>query len=419
VSGSAPRVLVTVRHPGPVHCVAALVLAVPGLDWVVAASGAAVTCLRRDHPDLASRTMTVAAEAGWAAEADPADLDAARSLLAGCRRLADAVAPDLVIRTTPATGLGADELMATAVDGQVPVLCVQDFPGIGLTLGTGQHPVAVQGPDVVAVPEQDSARWVEQRHGVPACALGWVAHERFARFPPYATVRDQVRTRLGLAGQRVVLVAGAAAEVPEAREAALLAAACGLRDLSAVAPVRLLYRQHPRRDAATAGRLRRLFAQAAGDAAVTVPGPVAGPDLLAVADLVVSGSSVLNLEVLAYASSARSSPDCGPGISGDVPPMPVSVFCGEPAEPVFAGYWGPRPPVTHRPGGGSLLTSPAALPADVAAALADPGALTTAALAYRPRGALARQAIRDWLAGYVHLPPPRPAAAAIKGASMS
>jgi hypothetical protein len=384
-----PRVLATARHPGPVHCVAALAEALPGLDWVIAASGAAAAGLAAWYPALGQRVTVLGADApdgDWAAHADPADLPAARTLLAACRRLADRIQPDLVVRTTPATGFGADELIGTAVAGRAPVLCIQDFPGLGLALGGGQHPVATATAAEVATVDATSAGWIERRHAVPARVLGWIAHERLARFPAYSPAREAARAGLGVGGQKIALLVGSSSDVAVGAEAAMITAACGLARLAALRPLRLAYRAHPRRSAAQRERLQRTFAAAAGASALAIPRSLAEAALLALPDVVVSRASVLNLEVLAYA-----------GTAGDVRAMPISVYCGADAPELFPGYWGPQPPVTHQPGGGSVIAAAGTLAAAVAAALGQRETLAAAALAYRPRGAAAERGIQDWL----------------------
>lgn len=333
------RILGTVRHPGPAHCVAAAIRAVPDVDWHLAAHPLAARVLAESYPDTFARVSVVDISVGELEAGDTAGLS---MVLDRCARLFDDVRPDAVVRTTPATGWGPDELVATAVAGRVPVIALQDFPGIGTALRSGAHPVGHLGADVVLAPDDTAAGWLRSILGVPAAAVGWLAHDRFHRLEPYDEQRAAARASAGLASDETcVLVIGSGPDVARAREEQLVVEAAGIASALSPAPVRCGYRPHPRRPVDDGHVLQGVLT----GMVPTPPCPTDGFATLAMADVVVSRASVMNLELMAYAAtwSARH--------------VPLSAYVMDEHEPFIAGYWGPERPPTHRPGGGSLVVS--------------------------------------------------------------
>lgn len=339
-----PRILATVRHPGPAHCLAAAIAAVPEGEWHVAAHPVAAQVLVDAHPRAVARAIHVGVPFDEVAEDDTAGL---RAGLGFCTRLFDDVRPDVVIRTTPSTGWGPDELIATAVAGRVSVIGVQDFPGLGTALRAGSHPAVERGADTVLAPDEVATGWLRTCAGVPADSIGWLAHDRFHTAPPYDEQRAIGRQSAGFsAGQICVLVIGSGPDVAFTEEADLVAEAAGIVGALSPAVARIGYRPHPRRAAGDAALLQDALAAHVPVTARILPRDLA-PGLagLAMADVVVSRASVMNLELEAYAATWTSRH------------VPLSAYLMDEDQFFIAGYWGPQAPATHRPGGGSLVVS--------------------------------------------------------------
>jgi hypothetical protein len=362
-----PRILASVRHPGPVHCLAAAMAAVPEAEWHVAAHAGAATLLAESYADVVAGTTLIALPFDEAENPSPA---AVRAGLGHCAQLVDDVRPDVVVRTTPSTGWWADEFMATAVAGRAPVIAVQDFPGLGTALRADARRAVERGVDTGLAPDDASARWLAARAGTPAIPVGWLAHDRFHRMRPYDGQRAESRAAAGLAASDIcVLVIGSGPDVPLPAEKQLLAQAAGITAAVQSCQVRIAYRGHPRRPegdaAALYGALHHRLPGTARLGSGRLPPGLAGA---AAADVLVSRASVMNLELMAYAAT------------WDSPNPPMSVYLLPAGNFSVAGYWGPGAPGTHRPGGGSLIVSDTTGDA-VAHELAAGRPLTGAALA--------------------------------------
>ncbi|MEV4362639.1 hypothetical protein [Nonomuraea sp. NPDC049625] len=337
-----------------------MIRSLPDIDWRIAATGVALSVAEREYRELLPAVSAVPA-----AETSQDDLEGARRILADCADVLEAWKPDFVVRTTPSTGIGCDELIATAVAGRVPVLGLQDFPGLGQALGEAEHPVAWRPCDAVATVDEIAADWVTRFKGVVARPIGWCAHDRFRSAAPYADTRRRVRGLAGLSTESAMLVIGASADVPEDQEAAILREVANLVRWDAVGgagPIRPNYRPHPRRPEDSVERLRQLFDKTMGGVAFELSRDIADAELRACADIVISHASVVNLETMAYASLSR-----------ELMRRPLSVyFRPTSGEPLFHGYWGPEAPSTHMPGRGSLIADPSAFAELVGQACGDP-----------------------------------------------
>lgn len=374
MSRSTTRALAVVRHPGPVHMLAEVVRALPELSWTVAAQGAALNAARRDPVLAAALTPR-----------PPDEAATARDPVSVCRKLVEDARPDLVVRTTPSTGEGLDEVVADVVRARVPVVCLQDFPGVGAD---------ISATDLVLTVDAEAGRWVTARYGARTAAVGWVAHERFALIPPRTEVRAAFHRVAGLNGRPLALLVGASSDVPVDDEAEWIRrVTASLRAAEPLCDVWVTYRVHPRRAPVERERLTAMG-----------PSPVGPADgLVAAADLVLSRASVMNLEALAHAGADVLAGRADPAV------MPISLYVDRPDGPLFPGYWGPEPPRTHRPGGGSLVIGTADVTAAVGAVWADREPLGQEALIYAPRGSAVHEAVRVAVSGVLpEVRAPRP-----------
>jgi hypothetical protein len=355
--------LATIRHPGPAHALAAVIRANPDWSWIVAAAGVGRRVLITDHVDISSRPtiriMTPAADGSVWRQCDPSqalaaadptvadtDLAGAERVLEGCRQLLAACNPDVVVRTTPSTGIGPDELVATAA--AVPTLCIQDFYGLGSALA-GRHAVANKPVAGVVTIDAWAEQMVRDHTGLPTVSAGWIAHERFLHFPSYRTTRNAARQACGLlADDRLVLIVGSSPDIPLGAERELLEA---VAKIGSAAPRNqrtcFAYRSHPRRPAKSVELLKSVMDDRSM-CMVQLPVVLSPAQFLAMPDIVISRASVLNIEVLAYAATEKE----------HVSLLPLSVYVYDDSEPLFDGYWGHQSPPTHRHAAGNLIAGP-------------------------------------------------------------
>jgi hypothetical protein len=330
-----------------------MVRSLPEVSWRIMAGGAALAMIRVQYSHL----LPLCLPARSPVQAEREDLAGARAILAQCAEAFETWKPDFVVRTTPSTGIGTDELIATAVAGRVPVLCLQDFPGLGVALCAGEHSLVSRSCDVVATVDEPSAEWISSLKGLPAHVVGWCAHDRFRAFPPYADARRVIRGVTGLAEEFALLVLGASEDVAEEDEADLLAAVARLTVWDGAhrrsgPRFRPHYRPHPRRSPSAVQRLMHTFEESVGAASVSMPDEASPGELYAWADIVASHASAVNLEVMAYAA-----------LSQGLVREPLSIYLEiSSSKLLFDGYWGPTAPSTHMPGNGSLLTDPDSFP---------------------------------------------------------
>ncbi|MFI5993964.1 hypothetical protein ACIBAC_19265 [Streptomyces sp. NPDC051362] len=261
-------------------------------------------------------------------------------------RLLDAVQPNLLVRTTPTVGEGIDEYLVQVdreLGRRTAAVALQDCQGIGKRLSLGRADDAYR---VLTVDERAAAT-VRARHGVAADAVGWLAHSRFLRGVPYAEARRSGRRLMAVDEEAIqVLFIGAAAEVEVERELGLVESmAPELRGLSTSVPVTYSYRPHPRRGAEELDALSKGVTALLDPLSAVDTAGLSYRETLASVDVVVSGASVMNLEVLAYFSA---------GSDGRAR-TPLSVY-QEPREAgLFPGDWSAVRPLTHVPGNGSVL----------------------------------------------------------------
>lgn len=329
------RLLATARHPGPAHALATFLHAVPEADWTILAAPDAEMVLRQRVSGLDGRVRVIRTAGHETRDVRRCVEDAVK-----------AVDPELVVRTTPSTGYGADEAIASMVAGRVPVLTLQDFPGVGQALAEHPDPADYRSR-VVATPDAFGAEQLARR-GLHSRVTGWIAHERFVHAPPWPIARAQGRRRMGVADDDlVVLVVGSSADLPVTVDEQLLKG-CAPATTGELGTTHLLYKAHPRRDPEDIACVAAVLESLGARPPLSKRERLSEAMILALPDLIVSLASVMNLEALAYAA-----------IHDQL--APLSAYCGDFDNSTFPGYWGSTLPSTHQPGHGNLIAQTAEL----------------------------------------------------------
>ena len=277
-----------------------------------------------------------------------------RALIAELRRLT----PDVVLRTTPSSHIGVDELAATAaarIARRPIVRCVQDYYGVGFALGDGEHAVANVGVRDIATVDEAAAAMLAPRTGRQPVVVGWAALDGMLTGPGYAVARREGRQICGIdpSDRFVVYACGPDAEGSNEM----------IRDFQVVSTivlsladegvrVRFGYREHPRQTAAERNQMRALSAEAEQRGILVSAMPrLSYRQCLATPDAIVSAMSMVNIDALALQSVARAECERTQGTT-------VSIYTTEePTRALTHRLTGLDLLPTHRPGAGSLCAT--------------------------------------------------------------
>jgi hypothetical protein len=207
--------------------------------------------------------------------------------------------PSLCVRSTPSSGEGPDEWLAgalRAVQAQVPIVALQDDPGVGRALNDAT---------IITVVDEEAKGQLDPRLRRRSRVIGWTAYDGMAEGPGPLEARLQGRASLSLPmNQQVAMyLTGAGGGAPEADNLTL-----SLRALQQVpeSPL-LLVKPHPRLGA-EAEALRSSLA--GRENAYWASGELPQRAWLVLADVLLSANSSMHRDLAAYQSLwAQRHPD--------------------------------------------------------------------------------------------------------------
>ena len=343
--------LVTVRHPGPATAVEAVLPALRDhCDVVILATGPAAARFATrpadcetwgPHPHQVRFEAPIrpapagGIDPGWTTVIDPSDTAGCAQLLRAVRAVIAEVRPDVVLRTTPSEGIGIDEVLATAA-APIPTVAFQDFYGLGWGLGPGEHPVADTPAARVLVVDEAAADMVERHASVPSTVVGWAHLAHVATWPQHERLRSQHHR----SGRRQVGIIGAAVDEPVSEVHRF----SPIAEAYVAAGALVAYRPHPRTPARIAADIQARLPR--GDHGAQLAGTVQAA--LAAVDVVISDSSILNLEAMAYVSTdAAAVTDPWAGTT--------SAYLNRGTFDLGATGWIHQPPPTHDADRGSEI----------------------------------------------------------------
>lgn len=367
MASARKTLLVTLRHPGPVDFVmAAIPKLSESLNIVILATDAAAYSLSQRYSEHLNQYTVRVIEicprsdesvGHLATQLSLDDHEGMNVLLAELKRVATQIAPDIVLRTTPSHSIGIDELLPVALRSTGycgPILCLQDYYGIGLALKHDEHPVANVGVDAVATIDESARRMLEARLGIRATVVGWVAHEEYLSGEPYRRVREEARDMLGLHDEKLILYAGICSNLPEENDVKDFGQM--IRAVSLLSKrrdkIKFGYKLHPRVTKTEAELYDTIATQAAREIdLIDLRNFPSHRHYLAAPDLIVSAASAFNLEALAYGSVDRSA-------NGNPDDATVSLYTtGAYAQAAMKQLTGISLLPTHEEHGGSLTSS--------------------------------------------------------------
>lgn len=212
----------------------------------------------------------------------------------GCERALRWFHPDIVLRTTPAHGSGVDELIFAAMNAvrcPAPLFCIQDHYGIGQGL-LEAHSVATV--DAIA------AKLVQEQYGVDAAVVGWAAHQHYVSGMPWIEARVLSRKNVGIGlRDQLILYAGICSGLSSEEDFRdFTEVVCALQKIENLG-FAVAAKPHPRHSAATQALYFDKIHKA-GLKIVDVSGLCEERLRLAVADVIISPASVMNIDALAY-----------------------------------------------------------------------------------------------------------------------
>ena len=226
-----------------------------------------------------------------------------------------------ILRTTPAHMVGVDEVIATALrenGWRQPVLCLQDFYGVGLCLRGGEISVLPHGVDRIATVDTLAAEIVSRTLPLtPVYIVGWIAHNQFVIGKPFLQARQHAREMLGLRDQDLmILYAGSKSGLPIENDLddfiEVTDAIQGL--MRGNTPMALGFKAHPRMLPEEIREYADAYAHIHQSISPQVIESLPYEYAVAAPDLVISSGSALNIDAIAYRATAPDSlpPNVGP-----------------------------------------------------------------------------------------------------------
>ncbi|PEK39641.1 hypothetical protein CN568_24160 [Bacillus pseudomycoides] len=256
---------------------------------------------------------------------------------------------DIVIRTTPVTGIDVDEILPTAVRNvgySGPILGIQDYYGVGNILNDGEDDLLKYGVTHLATVDNLAVEIMKHRFSGPIRSTGWLAHDLFLRSDPLSMVRENIRSSLGISqNQKVVFYACSALQY-ESDFIGFEHVLTSLVELNL--DVTFLYKVHPRMTHREISKYADILNEF-GKGLKVVPEDEFSDYLeyLAVSDLVISTASMVNLDTLAYTT-----------LQGSFNDVPVSLYIEDDCiRQAILKATGLLTLPTHLAGHGSLCTN--------------------------------------------------------------
>lgn len=381
--------LITVRHPGPAFFIAeALPVLAEKYQIHLLMTDSAIPLLASRYPELFHHPNINAhlpsnpwnpempfvrvqpghledlkdapIQSNSVTQLEPDDYEGIERLIEGMKSFLQLHNIDHVLRTTPASKIGVDEVLATAVrkaDLIMPVLCLQEYYGLGLCLEADEHPLFIAGVQAVAVVDKLSQNLLKEQHPkLRSTTVGWIAHSGFIQGPDFVQVRREAREILGLQEDRkLVLYAGICSQTVKDNDLAdfqkVVQAIGELNSRFEKDKVLFAYKLHPRTSIAEGQayahtvRLHREHLSALNLELLSTY-----RHFLAVADVIISPTSSMNLDAMAYAATAVSA-----GRESEFD-GPVSLYTiDESSRRAMQAATGLELLPTHRPHQGSFL----------------------------------------------------------------
>lgn len=299
-------VLITLRHPGPLQAIAAMLptLKDASINVVLICTDSALECAQNRLEKQIEGLMVYYFRGCWIKSIITSKNRLTQSGLTEFKRVEEKgfvhmvndmkfilqkEEPDVILRTTPAMNYGVDEAVSRAaseLEMMDRMRCYQEIYDCGMDLGEMKNPVAV-------VDRKAAERL--KRHGIDSFVVGWMNRAIFEAYDPYGLVRAWTRAKLGLndMDQAILYCTVASGN----NEAEFTHFRHFLEQVSSV-NVRAYIRFHPRNSDGYRHDFLKMVKAISTE--IEVVDCLSVEQSLAFPDYVISAGSAMNLDVLQY-----------------------------------------------------------------------------------------------------------------------
>lgn len=281
------KILITLRHPGPTHAIAAVMPEIEKIfhSIVLVLSDTAIEIMGKQYRNLLSnkKVYLVDIDGRISKISDPYSKDFL-DLISKIEKIIEAEKPNRILRTTPASGYGVDEAVTRAANrigyGK-RVRCYQEIYDCGKDLNLLKTPVGVV--DIKA------AQILKQK-GIHSRVIGWLNQGVFQDVITYSEARETTRQQLQIARkEEVILYCTVASGNDEAEQKHFYQFIAGSEGR------RVFVKFHPRN---TESYKVRFFSKKYSN--VEIINGLSIESVLSFADYIVSPGSAINLDCLQY-----------------------------------------------------------------------------------------------------------------------
>lgn len=294
------KILITLRHPGPVQSIAAVLpyLAKHYNVTVVATDAGLSTLIMRFREQIDNIQIYYLYHNQWKLyskqcedwkKADKAEFDWEDAKLNQLRNklaeLIEFIHPDVVLRTTPTIKMGIDEIVADVcgrISLDIRCLCYQEDYGCGINLGSVPNPVAVV--------DRHAQNMLEEV-AINSVVVGWLGQNIYQYYTPYNVARSLARQKLGIYDYECVILYSLGASRSFELDLEHFKTV-----LNQISKCKIYYKFHPRNTA----NQRRLIQDVAKDKAIMLPETISYDEAISFPDFILSVASALNQDSLQY-----------------------------------------------------------------------------------------------------------------------
>jgi len=313
---------------------------------------------------------------------------------------------DLYIRTTPSSHIGIDEIIPTVMKNanyNQPILCLQEYYGVGKCLLDNEHRLLTKGPDAILTVDE-----LAERHllncgcKVPIHIIGWPAYDGLLTGIPFSTARNEGRSKLGLQdGHKLLLYASICSDLPDdndLKDFEMLMTA--ILSLNNTKNIRVWLKNHPRTRTEELEKYSLLKERLLGNVHFVDGSILDYHECLASADLIVSPASALNIDAMAYAATIP-----GGAVKHSIFRQPVSLYTiGKYSKMAMKNATGLDILPTHEAGRGSVISDYNELDTMVSRSLYDKSFrqkfISESRMIFKPKGNMAGK-IMDIFDSYI------------------
>ena len=294
------RILITLRHPGPVQSIAAVLpyLVKHYEVMIIATDTGLSTLIMRFGDQIEGIKVFYLCQNQWKIfskrcedwknadilefEYEVLKFDLLRDKLV---ELIQAVRPDVVLRTTPAIKIGIDEIIVevcSRISSDIRCLCYQEDYGCGIDLERMQNPIAVV--DI-------HAQQMLKRASINSVVVGCLGQSIYKKYKPYCVARSLARGKLGIRDDECVVLYSIGASRSFELELEHFTTM-----LNRMNTHKVYYKFHPRNTDAQ----RKMIQDVSKERAIMLPEFFPYEETISFPDFILSIASALNQDSLQY-----------------------------------------------------------------------------------------------------------------------